>query len=48
MFIKGIDNGIIKGKVAIISKANYIMDIKAKIIIIRYYKQEALSKILYL
>jgi hypothetical protein len=48
MSIKGIDNKIVKGKVAIINKANYIIDIKAKIIIIRYYRQEALFKIFYL
>jgi hypothetical protein len=29
-------------------KVNYIIDTKAKTIIIRYYKPEALSKILYL
>jgi hypothetical protein len=31
-----------------ISKANYIIDAKARIVIIGYYRQEALSKILYL
>jgi hypothetical protein len=35
-------------KVAMLSKANRIMDVKARIVIIRYYKQEALFKILYL
>ena len=49
----GTDDGIIKGKVAELSKianmkANRVMDVKARIIIIRYYRQEALSRILYL
>ena len=47
------NNKIIKGKVVVLSrvidiKTNYIINIKAKIIIIRYYKLEVLFKILYL
>jgi hypothetical protein len=38
MPIKNIDNRIVKDKAAIISKANYIINTKAKIVIIRYYK----------
>ncbi len=51
--VKSIDNGIVEGKVvvsgkAIDIKANCIMDIKARIVIIGYYRLEALSKILHL
>ena len=53
MFIKSISNKIIKEKVVKLKgviniKVNYIINIKAKIIIIRYYKLEVLFKILYL
>ena len=53
IFIKNISNRIVKGKVIelkgiINTKVNYIINIKAKIIIIRYYKLEVLFKILYL
>jgi hypothetical protein len=37
-FVKGIDDGIVKGKVAMMSKADHIMDVKARTVIIRYYK----------
>jgi hypothetical protein len=46
--IKSTDNRIVKDKAAIISKANHVIDAKARTVIIGYYRQEALSKILYL
>jgi hypothetical protein len=38
MPIKNINNKIVKDKIVIINKANYIIDIKARIVIIGYYK----------
>ena len=38
MPIKSTDNRIVKDKIVIINKTNYIMDIKTRIIIIGYYK----------
>ena len=48
MSVKSIDNGIVKDKVIVISKTDCIMDIKTRIVIIEYYKQEVLFKIFYL
>ncbi len=48
MPVKNTDNRIVKDKVIIINKTNYIINIKTRIIIIGYYKQKVLSKILYL
>jgi hypothetical protein len=46
--IKSTDDGTVKDKAAVISKANRVIDAKARTVIIGYYRQEALSKILYL
>ena len=35
---KSIDNGIVKEKAVIISKTDYIMDIKTRTVIIGYYR----------
>ena len=48
MPVKSTDNRIVKDKVIVISKTNCIMDVKARIVIIGYYRQEILSKIFYL
>ena len=38
MFEKSTDNGIIEEKAIVTSKTDYIMDMKARTVIIRYYK----------
>ena len=48
MPIKNTNNRIVKDKVIIINKTNYIIDIKTRIVIIGYYKQKVLFKIFYL
>jgi hypothetical protein len=47
-FVKSTDDGTIEDKAAVLSKANRIIDTKVRTVIIGYYKQEALSKILHL
>jgi hypothetical protein len=52
-FVKSTGDRIAKGKVvessrATNTKVNRVIDAKARTVIIRYYKPEALSKILYL
>ena len=46
--VKSTDDGTVEDKAAVISKANRVIDAKARTVIIGYYRQEALSKILYL
>ncbi len=45
---KSIDNRIVKEKAVVMSKTNCVINAKARTVIIGYYRQEALSKILYL
>jgi hypothetical protein len=45
---KSTDNRIVKEKAVVTSKTDRVMDTKARTVIMGYYGQEALSKILYL
>jgi hypothetical protein len=46
--VKSTGDGIVKGKAARLSKANRVTDVKARIVIIGYYRLKALFKVLHL